>query len=220
MLMAGDPTVWSEIIRRAKVNSQKLEMPCRVLMDLAGPKLRTGRKKAGPCVMKIYPKRNAYGNVINPAQVLVAQKGVGLPPAHVSPSAVIYVDGQEFLKNLVVCDIVRFSDARGKQRFLKISKKFPIFTGVGFMANYTKTCYVQNGTKLYIKGNKKRSSYGCVVDVPHVESFVRLKVGDLCNTPIFRTAQRNIYGCYFLAQSHIIHKERLKRDVIITLVPK
>nr|GFA79817.1 plastidial pyruvate kinase 4, chloroplastic [Tanacetum cinerariifolium] len=31
----------------------------------------------------------------------------------------------------------------------------------------------------YIKGNKKRSSYGCVVDVPHVESFVRLKVGDL-----------------------------------------
>lgn len=175
----GDPTVWSEIIRKVKINSQKLEKPCRVLMDLAGPKLRTGRMKAGPCVMKITPKRNAYGYVINPAQVWVAQEGAGPPPAHVSPDAVIYVDGQEFLKNLVVGDTVRFSDARGKQRSLKISKKFPVFTGVGFMADCTKTCYVQNGTKLYIKGNKKRSSYGCVVDVPHVESFVRLKIGDL-----------------------------------------
>ncbi|GJZ84848.1 plastidial pyruvate kinase 4, chloroplastic, partial [Tanacetum coccineum] len=111
-------------------------------LDLAGPKLRTGRMKEGPCVMKISPKRNIYGNVINPAQVWVAQKGAGPPPAHVSPDAVIYVDGQEFLKNLAVGDAVRFSDARGKQRFLKISKKFPIFTGVGFMANCTKTCYV------------------------------------------------------------------------------
>ncbi|GKB84603.1 plastidial pyruvate kinase 4, chloroplastic, partial [Tanacetum coccineum] len=175
----GDPTDWSEIIRRVKVNSQKLEKPCRVLMDLAGPKLRTGRMKVGPCVMKISPKRNAYGNVINPAQVWVAQKGAGPPPAHVSLNAVIYVDGQEFLTNLAVGDTIRFSDARGKQRFLKISKKFPVFTGVGFMADCTKTCYVQNGSKLYIKGNKKRSSYGCVMDVPHVESFVRLKVGDL-----------------------------------------
>ncbi|GKE01201.1 plastidial pyruvate kinase 4, chloroplastic isoform X3, partial [Tanacetum coccineum] len=105
------------------VHMQKLEKPCRVLMDLAGPKLRTGRMKVGPCVMKISPKRNAYGNVINPAQVWVAQKGAGPPPAHVSLNAVIYVDGQEFLKNLAVGDAVRFSDARGKQRFLKISKK-------------------------------------------------------------------------------------------------
>ncbi|GJW49111.1 plastidial pyruvate kinase 4, chloroplastic [Tanacetum coccineum] len=113
-----------------------------IQLDLAGPKLRTGRMKEGPCVMKISPKRNIYGNVINPAQVWVAQKGAGPPPAHVSPDAVIYVDGQEFLKNLAVGDAVRFSDARGKQRFLKISKKFPVFTGVGFMANCTKTCYV------------------------------------------------------------------------------
>ncbi|KAI7725508.1 hypothetical protein M8C21_007050, partial [Ambrosia artemisiifolia] len=37
----GDPSVWSEIIRRVKMNSQMLEKPCRILMDLAGPKLRT-----------------------------------------------------------------------------------------------------------------------------------------------------------------------------------
>ncbi|XP_071705799.1 plastidial pyruvate kinase 4, chloroplastic [Rutidosis leptorrhynchoides] len=176
----GDPSVWSEIIRRVKMNSQVLEKPCRILMDLAGPKLRTGRMTAGPPVMKISPKKNACGNVINPAQVWVAQKGAGPPPAHVSPDVVIYVDGQDFLTKLEVGDTVRFSDARGKQRLFKISKKFHVFNGVGFMADCTKTCYVQNGTKLlYAKGNKKRRSVGFVVDVPPVESFVRLREGDL-----------------------------------------
>uniref|UniRef100_UPI001CB89F7D plastidial pyruvate kinase 4, chloroplastic n=1 Tax=Erigeron canadensis TaxID=72917 RepID=UPI001CB89F7D len=175
----GDPSVWSEIIRRVKMNSQMLEKPCRILMDLAGPKLRTGRMKAGPCVMKISPKKNVYGNVINPAQIWMAHKGAGPPPAHVSPDVVLYVDGEEFLTKLEVGNTVRFSDARGKQRSFKISKKFPVFTGVGFMADCTKTCYIQTGTELFIKGNKKRYSFGCVVDVPPVESFVRLRVGDL-----------------------------------------
>ncbi|XP_076909093.1 plastidial pyruvate kinase 4, chloroplastic-like [Bidens hawaiensis] len=175
----GDPSVWSEIIRRVKINSQMLEKPCRILMDLAGPKLRTGKMKPGPCVMKIAPKKNVHGNVINPARVWIAEKGAGPPPPHVLPDVVLYVDGQDFLTKLEIGDTVRFSDTRGKQRLLKISKKFPVFNGVGFMADCTKTCYVENGTELYIKGNKKRASFGCVVDVPPTETFVRLRVGDL-----------------------------------------
>ncbi|KAJ9539592.1 hypothetical protein OSB04_026098 [Centaurea solstitialis] len=175
----GDPSVWSEIIRRVKVNSQMLEKPCRILMDLAGPKLRTGKMKAGPCVMKISPKKSAIGNVVNSAQVWLALEGAGQPPAHVSPDAVVYVDSQEFLTKLGFGDTVTFSDTREKQRSLKIIKEFPIFTGAGFMAECTKTAYVQTGTELYIKGNKKKSLSGFVVDVPPTESFVRLKVGDL-----------------------------------------
>ncbi|GJU95742.1 hypothetical protein Tco_1320498 [Tanacetum coccineum] len=109
------------------------------------------------------------------------------PPPHVTyllSSGVHIIGGRSrILPNLAVGIPYNSVMARGQNNgmFLlsSISKKFPVFTGVGFMANCTKTCYVQNGTKLYIKGNKKRSSYGCVVDVPHVESFVRLKVGDL-----------------------------------------
>ncbi|KAF5771440.1 putative pyruvate kinase [Helianthus annuus] len=175
----GDPSVWSEIIRRVKMNSQMLEKPCRILMDLAGPKLRTGKMKPGPCVLKISPKKNAHGNMINPAHVWIAPKGAGPPPSHVSPDAVLYVDAQDFLTKLEIGDTIKFSDARGKKRSLKISKKFPVFNGVGFMADCTKTCYVENGMELYIKANKKRASFGCVVDVPPTETFVRLRVGDL-----------------------------------------
>lgn len=175
----GNPSIWSEIIRRAKRSSQMLEKPCRVLMDLAGPKLRTDKMKDGPCVTKLSPKKNASGNVIFPAQVWLAPQGSGSPPAHLSTDQVLYVDGQDFLNKVEVGDTVRFSDARGKQRLLKISKKFPIFGGIGFMAECTKTAYVESGTGLYVKGNKRKSSIGFVVDVPPVERFVRLKAGDL-----------------------------------------
>ncbi|CAL5367526.1 unnamed protein product [Camellia sinensis] len=175
----GNPSVWSEIIRRVKRSSQMLEKPCRILMDLAGPKLRTGKLKAGPCAMKISPKKNARGEVIFPAQVWLCPKQAGPPPANLSPDAVISVDGQEFLSKLELGDAVKFFDARGKQRILKISQKFPVFSGVGLMAECSKTAYVQSGTELCIKGKKGKFTVGLMVDIPAVEPFVRLRVGDL-----------------------------------------
>ncbi|XAR52234.1 Pyruvate kinase [Bertholletia excelsa] len=175
----GDPSVWSEIIRRVKRTSQMLEKPCRILMDLAGPKLRTGKMKAGPCVMKISPKKNAKGEVISPAQVWLCTKEAGAPPTNLSPDAIVYVNGQEFLSKLELGDIVKFCDARGKRRILKVSKKFPVFAGVGFIVEGSKTAYVQSGTELYIKGKKGRFSVGLVVDIPAVDQFVTLRIGDL-----------------------------------------
>ncbi|KAF8379686.1 hypothetical protein HHK36_029130 [Tetracentron sinense] len=175
----GNPSVWSEIIRRVKRSSQMLEKPCRILMDLAGPKLRTGPMKAGPCVMKISPKKDASGNVISPAQIWLSHTGARPPPAHVSPDTVLYVDDQQFLSRIEVGDALRFSDARGRRRMLKISEKISVFTGIGFIAECTRTAYLESGTKLYIKGKKGRFSVGRVVDVPAVEQFVRLRIGDL-----------------------------------------
>jgi len=74
----GNPSVWREIIRRVKRSSQMQEKPCRILMDLAGPKLRTGKLMPGPCMMKISPKKNATGNVNFPAQVWLCHKALVL----------------------------------------------------------------------------------------------------------------------------------------------
>ncbi|KAK6250716.1 hypothetical protein SCA6_004721 [Theobroma cacao] len=175
----GNPQLWSEIIRRVKQSSQMLESPCRILMDLAGPKLRTDNLKPGPCVVKISPKKNASGNVIFPAQVWLSHKGAGPPPPHLSPDAVLFIDDQEFLTEVKVGDTLRFFDARGKKRMLKISRVFHIFSGTGFVAECTRTAYVSSGTELLIKRKKGRFLVGQVVDVPARESFIRLRVGDL-----------------------------------------
>ncbi|KAF5743464.1 Pyruvate kinase family protein isoform 1 [Tripterygium wilfordii] len=174
----GNPSVWSEIIRRVKECSQMLEKPCRILMDLAGPKLRTGKLKPGPCVMKISPKKNAAGKVIFPAQVWLSHKGASFP-SHLSPDVALFIEDQEFMSQLEVGNTLRFSDARGKKRLLKISRSFHVFSGTGYMAECNKTSYVQSGTEFYIKGKKGRFSSGLVVDVPAVEPSIRLSVGDL-----------------------------------------
>lgn len=175
----GNPSIWSEIIRRVRRSSQMLEKPCRILMDLAGPKLRTGNMKAGPCVIKISPKKNACGDIMLPAQVWLCHKGANPPAGHISPDAILSIDGQKFLNKLQLGDTVRFRDARGKKRTLKICNRFPVFAGTAFMAECNRTAYVHSGTGLYIKGQKHKSSVGEVVDVPAVEQFVRLRVGDL-----------------------------------------
>ncbi|XP_009599139.1 plastidial pyruvate kinase 4, chloroplastic [Nicotiana tomentosiformis] len=175
----GSPEIWSEIIRRVKRSSQILEKPCLVLMDLAGPKLRTGTLQPGPCVLKISPKKNAYGQVICPALVWLSSPGAGSPPAHVSPDAVLHVDGEELLSKLEPNDVVTLSDARGKQRTLKILSKYPVFSGIGFMAECSKTAYVKSGAKLFIKDKRKKFSAGHVVNIPPLKQFIRLRVGDL-----------------------------------------
>ncbi|PIM97562.1 Pyruvate kinase [Handroanthus impetiginosus] len=175
----GDPELWSKIITTVKRYSHHLEKPCRILMDLAGPKLRTGRMKDGPCVVKISPKRNANGSVIRPAHVWLTSPGAGPPPPHLSPDVILKVDSQKFLSKLQVDDSVRFSDARGKRRTLTILSKYPVFSGAGFMAECSKTAYIESGTALYIKGKRRRSPVGFIVDVPPVEQFIRLRVGDL-----------------------------------------
>ncbi|KAJ0041857.1 hypothetical protein Pint_17688 [Pistacia integerrima] len=105
-----------------------LEMPCRILMDLVGPKIRTGSLKPGPCVTKISLKKNATGNVILPAQVWLSYKEAGPPPSHLSPDAALFIDDQRFLSEL-------------KE---------------GFVAECTRTAYVKSGKELYTKGKKGR----------------------------------------------------------------
>ncbi|KAJ0054676.1 hypothetical protein Pint_03388 [Pistacia integerrima] len=158
-----------------------LEMPCRILMDLAGPKICTRSLKPGPCVTKISPKKNATGNVMFPAQVWLSHKGSDPPPpSYLSPDAALFIDDQRFLSELKEGDTLKFYDARGKKkRTLKITRQFHVFSGTGFVAECTRTAYVQSGTELYTKGKKGRLLAGKVVNVPAKEKFIRLRVGDL-----------------------------------------
>ena len=53
-------------LERAK---RELKRECRLAMDLAGPKLRTGPIEPGPTVLKVKPRRDPYGRVTKTAVV-------------------------------------------------------------------------------------------------------------------------------------------------------
>ncbi|KAH9308725.1 hypothetical protein KI387_036636, partial [Taxus chinensis] len=169
---------WRRIIKSVRNCSQMLEQPCRVLMDLAGPKLRTGPFKPGPNVKKIKPMKDAKGVVLTPALVWISLPGVN-PPTHRSPDAMVPVDDKKWIRNLEVGDVLIFYDARGKKRFLKIAEKFPTSSDVSCWAECYETSYVESGMEFVVKGKKGKIGNGKVAELPTVDHYVQVKAGDL-----------------------------------------
>lgn len=110
-----DAATWTRMIDQVRRASAALNVPCRIYMDLPGPKLRTAAVPAAP-VFAIHPPRAASGRVIAPAEVTLAPaqaSSIGSPNVlPVTPA--IYGD-------LQVGDRLRFRDTRGRLRELEVT---------------------------------------------------------------------------------------------------
>ena len=72
------PAEWARMISHIHRAERSVGRRVRILMDLAGPKIRTGTIRPGPAVLKLRPKRDALGRVTVPASVwLAASREVG-----------------------------------------------------------------------------------------------------------------------------------------------
>ncbi|PKA55696.1 Plastidial pyruvate kinase 4, chloroplastic [Apostasia shenzhenica] len=199
-------TIWSEIIRIVKYNCQMLEKPCRILMDLAGTKLRTQSLRTYLNIVKISPKKDSEGNVIFSALVWLCCDGCD-PPAHLYPNAIICIK-KSFFNKLKTGETLDFVDARGRKRFLRVLKKSPSLANYGCMAECLQTTYIKVGTELLVK-KKRRKISGQVLKIPAVKLFIRLKVGDLLT--IFKSSfmSTNEFGITALASKVITCSDHL-----------
>jgi len=59
-----DAGVWAEMVENVRKASKLTDSACKIVMDLAGPKIRTGDLRPGPRVMHIKPRRDPLGRVI------------------------------------------------------------------------------------------------------------------------------------------------------------
>ncbi len=74
-----DSEVWAQMIEHIKRSNKASKKRCKIMMDLAGPKLRTGPMKPGPQILRFKPERDLSGNVTKPARLWIAPPDV-LPP--------------------------------------------------------------------------------------------------------------------------------------------
>ena len=63
------PEAWLAMIHNLQRAREETGCHCRIAMDLAGPKLRTGRIEPGPSVIKCRPRRDVFGRVVAPARI-------------------------------------------------------------------------------------------------------------------------------------------------------
>ncbi|HVN83373.1 MAG TPA: pyruvate kinase, partial [Candidatus Binatia bacterium] len=135
-----DSASWLRMIDHLRRAETAVGRQCRVVMDLAGPKLRTGPLQAGPAVLRIRPKRDSFGRVAAPARVWLTREDIPRPPP--SPANVCVPVPSTWLTSLVRGERVTFSDARDARRALTIVD----VTDDGCWAEATKTAYVVCGT--------------------------------------------------------------------------
>lgn len=157
-----------ENLRRAK---RELGRRCRILMDLAGPKLRTGPVESGAKVIKWSPRRDPFGRVIEPARVWLFPAGAPRLPDAPADAALPLPDG--WLARLKAGDTVEFEDARGAGRELKIAGE----EGGCRWGEATKTAYVSPGTVFRRMGRKKGAS-ARVGEFSPPDPHIILKPGD------------------------------------------
>ena len=144
-------------------------------MDLAGPKLRTGPLRPGPCVVKVRPTRDVFGRVTQPARIwFSSQETPRKPPTHADASLEL---PEVFLKTLMVGDRLASTDARGaSMRAVDL-----VAVGVdGSWAESTRTCYFTSDVR--VRAQRAGVDIGVealVSDISPVDAVMPLVIGDL-----------------------------------------
>lgn len=165
-----EPGTWLKMIEHARSAADKAGRKCQVMMDLAGPKLRTGQIQPGPAVLKIRPERDDFGRVITAAKIWLAASEQAYPDAEYF----LQLPGK-WLESLQVEDELEFRDARGSSRSLLIVE----VTDQGCWAELRKTAYVIPGVELHLKKTRGRKKSARVAAVPLREQSILLHEGDV-----------------------------------------
>lgn len=172
------PEVWQVMVENIRRAQRETGRHCRILMDLGGPKLRTGHIGSGPMAQRWRPERDVYGNVIAPAMIWVHHEHVpsGMPA---TAQAVLPVAG-EWLDKAAINDSIELNDARGARRSLKLVSQ----VGKGFLAESMQTAYLKPGLELHLVRSsssgkaRKMDQPGLVGELPPTAATIRLKLGD------------------------------------------
>lgn len=166
------PQEWKAMVGHVRRAEKTLGRPVRVLMDLGGPKLRTGQLPDGPEVLKIRPRRDVTGRVLAPATL-------GLYPHRAQarmPGASVHVGVKaDWLAELRVGDRIDLVDARDAHRTLTV-----VATGdTGARVEAEQTVYLVPQTRLTRQRHARHAPANTRLSgVPATEGRLLLQRGD------------------------------------------
>ena len=184
-----NPDLWLGMIRNLQRARQETGRECRILMDIPGPKLRTGPIVPGAAVVKCRPERDDFGRVVAAARIWLTSDE-NAEPAPAAAAATLPVSAL-FLKKLRAGDRLGLRDARRAQRSLRVTHVDPR----GAWAETRQTIYFLPGLELMqVHRHATRAKLRSVPlktrigKLPHRPQTLLLKPGDTlvltrANTP-------------------------------------
>ncbi|MBX9738116.1 MAG: hypothetical protein K2X32_14435 [Phycisphaerales bacterium] len=185
------PDAWAKMIRNLR--RFRSRSACPVLMDIPGPKARTGALRPGPAVVKVSPPMDDLGRATRPARVLLVVvadvDGASAPAPLASPTAPDVDDAEACDarlpirlargQRLRVGQTLRLTDARGRARRLRIVSR----TSDGWLCTCARTAYITPGTHLlphrdHAHASARAKPVAVVGDLPSGPGTITLCEGD------------------------------------------
>jgi pyruvate kinase len=177
-----DSDAWRAMIRHVRGAATAAGQPCKVLMDLAGPKLRTGDLGARPGVLRLKPKRDEGGEARTPAYFLLDASGESGGPglgqvAGMGRYARVAVP-RDWLRRVKPGDSVDTTDRRDRKRRILVLERLSDYH---LLACVNETLLVEPGQGLRHRPARHGSGAGETVVgpmEPRAEA-IRVAMGDV-----------------------------------------
>lgn len=169
-----DEIAWAQMAENVRRAESECGRSCKILMDLAGPKLRTGPVAETAAILRIKPEKDETGQVVRPAEIILDSSGGPGYSTHrdsmgFSAPARISVDAK-WLQTLNPRDEVHFRDTLGKHRLMIVSKRL---SDHEMAATCDAGAYIKSGTILQHASLKK-----------HHENAEQTVVGKIIAAPV------------------------------------
>lgn len=185
-----NPTIWHSMIDNVRRASALINKDCRILMDLAGHKIRTGPVANQSPVLHLRVKRDVVGTVISPSIIhLVAEQH--LHPANGIVDSDFYITiPNDIFANFSSGDRLVYRDARSRPRFIVLDQ----YDGTGkWSGTYTQNAYVPLGT-VFTWQAKRDNTYHSIAEFPLTSTPARLVDIHLHKNDLLLLSKQEILG--------------------------
>jgi pyruvate kinase len=171
-----EPAAWIRMCEHVRQESARAVSAgrgeCRILMDLAGPKLRTGPIEPGPEVIRIKPLRDSLGRVLRDASVVLRPADSSAPRSGEVP-----VD-RRWLESLSAGDAIELFDSRGRRRLLHVERVTLEHGETRVVATSDRTLYVTSHTPLRLLRPREREREAIVGRLPATAQAIVVRPGE------------------------------------------
>lgn len=169
---------WLRAMEVVRESGQQRQRPCRILIDLAGPKLRIGSFETGPEVVKVRPTRDEWGRVVKPASICFYTSSN--PPSSLPEPVDAWLPVNSLHAwQYSVGDRLKVYDTRGRKRTLTIVEA----SADRLVATSDRTIYFASGMAVEIWSSEASIHHALgefhIADLPALERVIHVSEGDI-----------------------------------------
>jgi pyruvate kinase len=167
-----DATAWRAMVENLRRAEREVGRSCRVQADLAGPKLRTGRLGAAGRVLKIQPRRDYLGRLVEAATVWITPADA--PQERPTKVRLMLPLPRSLLDAAHPGDELHLTDGRERERFLAIVAR----RGESLLAQADRVSYVRDESVVELLRDGALVATGTVGVLPEVVPPISLLPND------------------------------------------